>query len=167
MSTYEEFCELYARARARANERRQRCAAVLAQAGDRIVRRLGIPEGAHAWRPAESEPDESGAPGTLADAMSADDDGVWRVGMQILLRDPGDPEHPFPILFSLGVKEDAEHFVVSMADGEVGHRVLPDAPGGLDALAAEADRRLREWLAENLDRALGAAGPRGQFGLYL
>ena len=71
MSTYEELCELYARANTRANERRRRAATVFAQAGDRIVRRLGVPEGAYGWRPAEFDSDDEAPPELLDDPHAA------------------------------------------------------------------------------------------------
>jgi hypothetical protein len=167
VSTYEDLCALYQRARARANERRERAAGVCAQAGDRIVRRLGVPDGAYVWRPADAEPDESSAACVLADVIHADEEGVWHAGMQILVRVDGEKDDALPIFFVLSVREDAGHFIVSMGDGDAGHRVDGLDSAALDALAADTERRLRAWFTENLDRMLGAAGPVAQFGQYL
>lgn len=168
MAAYQELCELYARARARANERRRRCAEVLAQAGERIVQHLGVPESAHGWRPVEGEPEEGEKLYTLEQAMSADDEGVWHAGVQILLRAGEDPEGALPIFFDLCAQEEEEnHFRVSIAGEDPAHRIHLGDAAALDLLAADVERRLREWLAENLDRVLGAAGRGEQFGLYL
>lgn len=167
MSAYQELCELYARARARAEERRVRHAAVLEQVGAQIVKRLGVPEAAYGWQPLEGGPAEEGPGCTLPDAMSADEEGVWHVGMQIQLRAGDDPRSVLPLFFDLSAKEQGDHFLVSLSDGDPGHRIHPGDTSELDALAAEAERRLREWLAENLDRVLGAQGRGEQFGLYL
>jgi hypothetical protein len=99
--------------------------------------------------------------------MNAEDDGTWHVGMEIVLRACQAPESTFPVFFSLGVREEGDHFVVSLADGDAGTRLHPGDDDALDALAAEAERRLREWLLENLDRVLGIAPPGKEFGLYL
>ena len=164
MAAYQELCELYARARARANQRRQRCAVILEQVGERIVGRLGVPEGAHGWRPVESEPEEGKSSCALAEAMSADDEGVWHAGLQILLRDG---EDELPIFFDLCAQEEGDHFLVSIAGEEPTHRIHPGEEAALEGVAADVERRLRKWLAENLDRVLGAAGRGEQFGLYL
>jgi hypothetical protein len=99
--------------------------------------------------------------------MSADDEGVWHAGVQLLLRDGEDVEATLPIFFDLCAQEEGDHFVVSIAGEEPTHRIHPGDEAALGGLAADAERRLREWLAENLDRILGAASRGEQFGVYL
>ena len=169
MTTYEELCQRYAAARARAAERRDRVRALLLRVGERVVRRLGVPDTAHGWRNVETEeePAEGEEAPSLADVLTLDDDGVWHAGLQIVLRDGAPDEGSLPLFFDIGVREEEDHLLVAIGEGNPPRRVHGGDETALDALAAEAESRLREWLTENLDRVLGAPGSTGHFGVYL
>lgn len=166
MTRYEELCASYADARARADARRARCAALLERLRGRLVAHLEMPADALAFRPVDSEP-ESAPSETLLGAMSVADDGAWHVGIQIELRDPAKPDTPFLVSFDLTVREDEGRFVVSVSEDDPGRVVQAEDTAALDEVAASLYRRLADWLRENLDQALGAAGRSERFGVYL
>ncbi len=167
MSTYQDLCELFARARDRAQQRRQRFAAVFEEAGRAIVKHLGIPDDAHAWSPLDLEQEEEPSGIPLAEAMSSDEEGAWHVGLRILLRAGSEPETTMPLVIDLRAQEEDGRLVLSFSDDEPRFRIHPDHPADFEAVAIDAERRLRAWMAESLDRVLGAAGKGERFGQYL
>jgi hypothetical protein len=167
VSAYQDFCELFARARERAQQRRQRFAAVFEQAGSVIVKHLGVPDDAFAWCPLELEPEEEPSGIGLAEAMSSDEEGAWHVGLRILLRAGSGPATTMPLVIDLRAQEEDGRLLLSFSDDEPRFRIHPDRPADFEAVAIDAERRLRAWLAENLDRVLGAAGQGERFGQYL
>jgi hypothetical protein len=164
---YQDLCDQLARARERARERRERFAGAFEQVGASIVKHLGIPEDAHEWcaLDLEAEPEAGRVP--LVDAMSTDEEGSWHVGLRILVRVGGDPESTLPLVLDLRVREQNGRVVLSFSDEEPHHPLRPDRPDELVSVAIDAERRLRAWMAENLDHVVGAAGRGERFGQYL
>lgn len=161
---YEELCHLYAKARAASEARRERCAGLIEKLRERVRVRLGAPDDAVTFRPLDAETDD---PAPLAQAMSLAEDGTWQVGVQITLRDPAKPDAPFHVFFGVRVREEDGRLFVTLSDDDPGRTVAPDDDGVVDAIAADAHRRLETWLAANLDRALGAPGAPERYGVYL
>jgi hypothetical protein len=167
VSVYQDLCGQLARARERARERRARFAGLFEAVGASIVEHLGIPEEAHEWcaLEVESEPESGGVP--LVDAMAVDEEGAWHVGLRILVRVAGDPASTLPLVLDLRLREQNGRAVLSFSDEGPRHLVHPDRSDELAAVAQDAERRLRAWMEENLDRVVGAAGGGEQFGQYL
>ena len=166
MSRYEALCELYGKARAAADARRDRCAAVVEKLRERIRVHLDAPDDAVGFRSLEVD-SEDGAAVPLAEALTLDEGGVWSAGIQITLRDAAKPDAPFMIFFGVRIREENGRLVLALSDDDPGRVVQPAEDAVLDEIAAEAHRRLEAWLAENLDRALGAPGTPEHHGVYL
>lgn len=166
MTRYDTLCELYGKARAAADARRDRCAAVVEKLRERIRAHLDAPDDAVGFRSLEVESDDAVAV-PLADALTMSEDGTWNAGIQITLRDAAKPDAPFMIFFGVRMREENGRLVLSLSDDDPGRTVQPDDDAVLDEIAAEAHRRLEGWLAENLDRALGAPGKPEHYGVYL
>lgn len=168
MSAYQDLCDLLARARERARQRRERLAPVFERAGASIVTHLGVPDDAHEWCLLELASEEPPGRTALADAMSSDEEGSWRIGLRIVVRSPGEPEGTLPLVLELCAREEEEgRVVLSFSDEDPRHHVHPDRPADFAAVAIDAERRLRAWMDENLERVLGAAGPGERYGQYL
>jgi len=165
MTRYQELCALYAAARLRADARRERCAVLVERFAARLRAYLQAPEDALSFCSTDEEVDAAG-PLALRDAL-ATEDGGWRVGIQIALRDPARPDTSFFVFIAVRVREDGGALVLSLSDEDPGRSVRPEDEPLLDAIAAEAHRRLAAWLGENLDRALGAVGAPEHYGAYL
>jgi hypothetical protein len=166
VSAYQDLCERFARARERAQERRERFAAVFEQVRASIVNSLGVPEDAHEWCALEfeSEP-EPGRP--LAEAMSIAEDGSWHVGLRIQVRAGGEAASTLPLVLDLRVQEQNGRAVFSFSDEEPPRPIHPDRPDELASVGIDAERRLRAWMDENLDQVVGAGGSGERFGQYL
>jgi len=167
VSAYQDLCELFTRARERARQRRERFARIFEQAGTCIAKHLGIPEDAHEWCPLALESEEEPVRVPLADAMGTDEEGSWHVGLRILVRAGGEPESTLPLVLDLCAREEEGRLVLSFSDEDPRHHVHPDRPADFDAVAIAAERWLRAWMDENLDRVLGAAGRGERYGQYL
>lgn len=167
MSAYQDLCDQLARARDRARERRERFAGVFEEVGASIVKHLGVPDDAHEWCALELEPEPEPARIPLVDAIGVDEEGAWHVGLRILLRVGEDPASILPLVLDLRVREQNGRVVLSFSDEDPHHTIHADRPDGLAAVAADAERRLRAWMAENLDQVVGAAGRGERFGQYL
>lgn len=166
VTRYDRLCDLYAAARARAEARRERCAVLVERMSERLRSYMGAPADALCFNPIDSEPEDS-QPVPLREAMSAADDGTWQVRIQVSLRDPAKPDAPFSVFFGVRVRDEDGRLRLSLSDEDPGREVDPDDAAALDAVAADAHRRLEQWLVANLDRALGAAGTPDRFGGYL
>ncbi|RIL02374.1 MAG: hypothetical protein DCC71_16475 [Proteobacteria bacterium] len=166
MSRYDDLCNRYAKARGAAEARRDRCAAVVEKLRERVRVQLGAPEDAVGYRALDADTDEPTAL-PLTEALSVAEDGAWQVGIQIMLRDPAKPDAPFHIFFGVRMREDDGRLVVSLSDDDPGRAVSADDGAAIEAVAADAQRRLEDWLAANLDRALGAPGAPERYGVYL
>lgn len=163
---YDELCHLYAKAREASEARRERCAALIEKLRTRVQARLAAPDDAVTYRALDTDGDEP-APLALADAMRLGDDGSWQVGVQITLRDPAKPDAPFHVFFGLRVREEDGRMWLALSDDDPGRALRADDDAAIEEAAADAQRRLERWLAENLDRALGAPGTPERYGVYL
>lgn len=169
MTVYDELCQRFAQARARADARRERVRALLDRVGARVILRLGVPGNAHGWRDVETElePAEGETQPSLSEVLRIDEEGVWHAGLQIVLRAGEPSDATLPLFFDLGVREEGDRLFVAIGEGNPPRRMLDGDESALDALAEEAELRVREWIAENLDRVLGGPGTAGHFGVYL
>lgn len=166
VTRFDKLCALYASARARADARRERCAAVLERLFERMRAHLEAPPDALSFRSLEGEPEES-PPLPLREAMSTAEDGNWQVAIQIALRDPAQPEPPFFVFFAVRIRETDGRLVLSLSDDDPGREVRPGDDALFDVVAADAHRRLEAWLTTQLDGALGAGIAPERYGAYL